>query len=158
MQDLYTDLRLLMLGLRLPVEERNGLTATLASYARRFSAHTGVEVELDLEEVRADPAREAQIMRIAQEALVNVYRHAGARRAHIALRRRGDRIEVEVRDDGRGIDPQRAEETGHFGLKIMRERAESLGGSLHIRPLPQGGTLVRVEIPVPGPVRAGEVR
>ena len=80
-------------------------------------------------------------------------KHAGASKIWIAVRRRGDAVELTVADDGRGSDQATgalALRAGHIGLASSAERAESVGGGFHAGPGPDGcGTLVRVRLPYP---------
>jgi len=89
--------------------------------------------------------QELVVYRVAQEALGNVARHSGAARAAIGIDRRGDLLTLEVSDDGRGIDP--GQEPGD-GIKGMRERAALVGGRVEIGPGADGGTRVRLLLPV----------
>ena len=86
------------------------------------------------------------LYRIAQEALNNVVRHAGARRAWVTMSCSDGAVELEVGDNGRGFDPARIG-SEQFGLRIMRERAETVGAGLTIRSTSRGGTVVRTEWP-----------
>ena len=114
---------------------------------RRYA--TGLEVEL-----RADgdlPAglgknRETELLRILQEALVNVRRHSGARKVSVAVWASEDALWAEVSDDGRGFDGDVP--FPGTGIKGMRERARALGGNLEVRSEPGGGTTVRFELPL----------
>jgi len=89
------------------------------------------------------------LLLIIQEALLNAQKHAACRRIQVSVRRESSQVEVEVRDDGcgfveeDGLDSVRA---GHFGLKVMHERAERLGGRLAIESRPGDGTTVRVTV------------
>lgn len=85
--------------------------------------------------------------RVAQEALTNVVKHAGAREAQLRVRYLESTLEVEVTDDGRGGDPESA--SGGFGLMGMRERIAVHGGELEARPRRDGGFLVRASLPAP---------
>ena len=96
-----------------------------------------------------EPALAPSVHRIIAESLTNVRRHAqGVSSVDIALHRRGDRLEVTVHDDGVPTTP-----TGHdtYGIVGMRERAESLGGSLTAGPAPGGGWVVHAELPLEAP-------
>ena len=94
---------------------------------------------------------EVAAYRIAQEALTNVARHAGASSSTVCLAIEEGALYVEVGDDGVGMLEPRADHTGHagVGLTSMRERASELGGSLVVEPLPEGGTLVCARLPLP---------
>ena len=89
---------------------------------------------------------ESTVYRLVQEALNNVVKHAAATRAEAVLERRGDTVEVTVRDDGQGFDP--AAVSGGFGLIGMRERVELTGGELHVDVAAGSGTTVRASIPL----------
>jgi signal transduction histidine kinase len=95
------------------------------------------------------PHAALQLLRVAQEALTNVLKHARATRVEVRLRHHGDMLEMEVEDDGRGLaaGPQRQ---GH-GLGNMRSRAERLGGVLEVRSGP-AGTCVVLRLPMTAPV------
>jgi signal transduction histidine kinase len=85
------------------------------------------------------------VYRIAQEALQNVVKHAGATNARLRLQTHGDTITLEVEDDGQGFI-QTTNQTG-YGLPGMRERAELLGGTLEVKSYPGQGTLLRLRFP-----------
>lgn len=94
---------------------------------------------------------EDHLLRIAQEALHNVRKHADARKVSVCLEYRTDSIALEVRDDGRGgaTNPVLQSQPGHFGLTGMRERAEAMDGVLEVSSVSGEGTTVRVTIPAP---------
>jgi signal transduction histidine kinase len=89
--------------------------------------------------------------RIAQEALANIAKHAGATAVSLLLESQGTNLRLVVQDDGRGFSPDdvtRARGAGHgSGLISMRERSELLGGSLDVRTTADGGTAISVSIP-----------
>jgi signal transduction histidine kinase len=91
------------------------------------------------------------LLRIVQEALANVRKHAGARQVEVRIGAIPEGIEVVVADDGRGFDPGRDRASGdrmpHFGLATMRERAESVGGTLEVVSAHEEGTRVTVRLP-----------
>jgi signal transduction histidine kinase len=100
-----------------------------------FGVQTGIQAEVisDIaEEPSLSPLAEAQLMRIAQEALTNVRKHAGAREVTVQLNLTDQRLHVTVEDDGHGFDVRDIGQ-GHFGLQMMRERAESVGGCLSVK-------------------------
>lgn len=131
--------------LRPAVLDAGGLPAALAAEAERVGL-AGLPVELHVDVQGDEPAAavEVALLRIAQEALTNVVKHAGATVAHVRLTASDDVVELEVDDDGHG----RAGAVDGLGTASMRERAVELGGDLHIGPGPGGrGTSVRVGIP-----------
>jgi signal transduction histidine kinase len=87
-----------------------------------------------------------EVARIVQEALANVRRHSGARRATVTLGTAGEEALVEIEDDGRGFGP---EETAGMGLMGMRERAAALGGELEVEGERGVGTRVRLRVALP---------
>ncbi len=95
--------------------------------------------------------QELQVFYIAREALTNAAKHSRASEIRLSLARWGDRYELEVEDDGIGIEPADAEQHGHFGLNIMRERARHIGGELAFENRAGHGTRVRLSFPAPRP-------
>jgi signal transduction histidine kinase len=108
-----------------------GLVAAIEWQAREISRRSDVEVEVQAEGIPADLKEDLKICvyRVTQEALNNVARHSGARHARVSLQADTRRIEVRIRDDGKGFDPQRARGLGILG---MEERVRLLKGSLNI--------------------------
>jgi signal transduction histidine kinase len=115
-----------------------------------------VEYEADLGPDRLAPAVETALFRVAQEALRNARKHAGAERARVALRRSDRAVHLEVQDWGRGFDPARLPEGGgpgeRIGLSGMRERVALLGGQCEVHSRPGAGTRVVAEVPLQAPV------
>ncbi|HUY96482.1 MAG TPA: GAF domain-containing protein [Verrucomicrobiae bacterium] len=136
-------------GLRSPVLEELGLRAALADLAARVQRRAGITVELRGGGLidRQAPERELGCLRIAQEALSNVERHARAGRVIVALARRGASLRLVVADDGVGLAHASGAGAG-LGLAGMRERAAQLGGHLRLRSRPGRGTVVVARIPV----------
>jgi signal transduction histidine kinase len=102
---------------------------------------------VDLEE-RLPLEVEEALYRIAQEALHNTVRHAGAKLAEVRLERVPGWARLVVRDDGRGFDAGVIPE-GHLGVAGMRTRAERIGGRFRLDSSPGAGTTVTVELPAP---------
>jgi signal transduction histidine kinase len=101
------------------------------------------------------PGTESEILRIAQEALHNVKKHAGAASVKVQLEYRRNEIALEVRDDGRGFAAANngaplESSPGHYGLTGMGERAAAIGGTLEVTSEPGSGTTVRMRAPAPG--------
>ena len=99
-----------------------------------------------------EPRAEVQLLRVVQEALTNVRKHARASRVNIRIARRDGAPTITIEDDGAGFDPAAVGPsiTGGFGLGAMRERVEQVGGTLEIVSAPGAGTRIRVQIPGEG--------
>lgn len=133
--------------LRAPELDGQGLYAALEWHARDFEQRTRIRTSVEVEAGLPQPARPAAeaLLRIFQEALTNVLRHAHAGEVRITLERRGARLLLRVRDDGRGIE--RGGRAGALGITGMRERAVLAGGRLLVGPLAPRGTLVSALVP-----------
>jgi two-component system sensor histidine kinase UhpB len=139
------DVRRIARALRPDVLEDLGLRSALMGLTERVSERGGVHVERRIErDLQLDPERELVVYRVAQEALTNVLRHANASTAELALCRRGDMLTLSVIDDGQGIDGA----TPGTGVQGMRERALLVEGQLSIGPRRDGGTEVRLDLPL----------
>lgn len=148
----YRDVRASILELRSSDVTLRGLRGCVEEYCEKFTLETGIPVEvvIDLDDAHHHPSAvaELQLIRIVQEALANVRKHARARNAVVRLRCAGTACHVTVSDDGRGFSLDRTRRPGaHFGLHTMRERAQSLGGSLRIEAAPGRGTTVEAHVP-----------
>jgi two-component system sensor histidine kinase UhpB len=130
----------------------HGLMPAVEAQLKRFSARTGVEVNLNSD---GDPDSlpedvQTAVYRILQEALANIGRHAGATAVAVDIEAEGERLELRIRDDGEGFDPSsRARGDGPgagLGLSGMAERARLAGGELDVRSAPGGGTTVTLRI------------
>lgn len=144
------------------------LTQMLINQLHEFETISGLPVRLEVEGIEeppnGDPRRirkTAQvgtaIFRISQEALTNAYKHAGATNLQVRLRHQSHCIEVEISDDGKGVqDVLQNNGTGGeqpriysgYGMRGMRERAEELGGTLEVTQKATGGTSVLARIPI----------
>lgn len=145
-QDLIGDVRRLVYELRPPTLDELGLVGAIRQLGGTLSAALSFDVESSPPEPRLPAAVEVALWRIAAEAMTNVSRHAVARHCRVKLRASRTRVELEVTDDGRGIDGARP----GVGLTSARERAEELGGTCWAGPSGEGGTVVRVTIPLSG--------
>ena len=141
-----------MSELRPPMLDDHGLAAALDWHARKFSRRTGIAVAVHADEAAVQPAPQVQIalFRIAQEALNNIAKHAGARHAEIALDQEHGDCVMSVRDDGIGFDVgEIASEKSKtaIGMVTMRERSQAVGGRFEVQALPERGTRLTVRVP-----------
>ncbi|MCI0346031.1 MAG: sensor histidine kinase [Chloroflexi bacterium] len=145
------DVRSFISQLRPPLLVELGLDGAIREAADRMSDLMGIPVSLDLS---ASPeqlgdASQTVVLRVVQEALQNVRKHAEA--SHVAVRSlvEGNDWVLEIRDDGRGFDVPTVALRGrrNFGLQFMRERGELIGARFEVRSRPDGGTVVRLAIP-----------
>jgi signal transduction histidine kinase len=157
-------LRHLITELRPAALDDLGLVAALEALARRAGAIDGLTVNADIADQgavpRLDPEAESAVYRIAQEALTNAAKHAGAGHVVVSLHMDGDRLVAVVRDDGSGFSVSDGETRNSvggdgvpdpasgFGLHGMRERAELVGAELEVDSHPGAGTTVRVSVPL----------
>jgi two-component system NarL family sensor kinase len=142
-----------VLDLRAGPLERQALPAALETLGQRFTTETGTPVDSLLALVGPRlPARvEEALYRIAQEALVNIRRHAQASAVRIELRQEGDSIQLIVADNGCGFDaplPSNPAHTHGFGLIGMQERARLLNGRMRISSCPGAGAQIEVSLPL----------
>jgi signal transduction histidine kinase len=151
-REAYMDVREAIDGLRLAADHARGLTSVLSEYVEDFEDRSGIETNFEADEPAAAPAlapeAELQLLRIVQEGLTNVRKHASARHAWVALRYGSDRLELTIADDGRGFDPRLPRGRQHVGLTGIRERAHSLGGTVTIATSPGQGTRLTVTAPI----------
>ncbi|HEX6098765.1 MAG TPA: GAF domain-containing sensor histidine kinase [Thermoanaerobaculia bacterium] len=147
----YSDVRESIVGLRTLPGPSRSLTEVLGEYLDRWEEMSNVETSLRIDPaVQLRPSQELQVVRIVQESLTNVRKHARASHASVEITRDGDKLVAVIADDGAGFNAAaRARgEFPQFGLSTMRERAESIGGTLTIDSAPGQGTRVRFELPV----------
>jgi signal transduction histidine kinase len=146
-QEALGEMRLLLFQLRPQHLEEHGLTQALQSRLRAVEARAGLKVDFDCNANQRLPVEmEHELYRLAQEALNNVVKHARAHTVGVRLQVGTQTASLEVRDDGIGFDPS-SRGVGGSGLCSMRQRAEQLGGVLHVVSAPDSGTLIRVQVP-----------
>ncbi len=146
-----TELRDLSHEWRPTVLDNLGLPAALEFLAEKVGKRTGIRVSVAGDAgTRLPPAVETALYRIVQEALNNAVKHAKARRVCIELECGPHNVTCSVRDDGKGFDAVRPPEEQGFGLIGMRERVNTLGGTLRIVSAPMRGTTLQAEIPLGG--------
>jgi signal transduction histidine kinase len=148
-RETQAELRTLIFELRPPRLEADGLVATVGKDLEVLGRAHGLKADL---RVHGTPELastvQVELYRIIQEALNNAVRHARAESVAVDVDATDDMVTITVRDDGVGFDPAaRAIRERRLGLTSMRERAESLGGTLTIETAPRSGTTVRMEVP-----------
>jgi signal transduction histidine kinase len=143
------DARQAVMALRLGSEPAVSLRELMARYVDDFGDRFGLRAEFDCEGElpRLTPRAEAELLRIAQEALNNIVRHADATVVRVRAGVVDSHLELVVGDNGSGFEPSEVGE-GSFGLASMRERALIIGGELTIDSRPQDGTRIRVSVPL----------
>jgi signal transduction histidine kinase len=148
LDDVLEQTRSLSLQLRPPQLDDFGLASALRSLLQRLFANTGIHYDIEVEGSREMPANRVSLgaYRIIQECLTNALRHAQAQSLRVELRGDVLGLSLSVVDDGIGFDPGTAD-ADRLGLRGMRERAESLGGSLRLRSRAGLGTRVSAWLP-----------
>jgi two-component system nitrate/nitrite sensor histidine kinase NarX len=120
--------------------------------AFRKQSSTVLRYENALPSLHLSPRDEAEVLLIVREALANVLRHARASHAWVTLNQGGSGVRVSIEDDGVGVGDAATDDAGnHYGLLIMRERAQRVHGTLSVRPRQGGGTQVQLELALPRP-------
>jgi signal transduction histidine kinase len=138
------EMRSLLLELRPAAIEEEPLEELLRQLVDAARAHTEVPINLTLTgECAFPPEVQGALYRIAQEGLNNAIKHAHAGQIKLGLYCRSGRATLGISDNGRGFDRDKAE-PGHFGLSIMRERAEAIGAELTLETEPGGGTEITI--------------
>jgi len=128
-----------------------GLPAAIEWQAEEFQTRTGIkcEITVDPEDIILDKDRSTAIFRIFQETLTNVARHAKATKVKVSLKEKAGKIELKVRDNGKGITEEQVSNPKSFGLIGIKERAYYLGGKVVIKGLQDKGTTLTIRIPLP---------
>lgn len=148
MDSIQSNLRDILTNFRASMDPQ-GLLHAVQGLAAGFRQRSSIALQVQCEatDLGLSVEQEVQVFHIIQEALANVSRHARARQAWLTLSHRGSHLDVRVEDDGRGVGPLPADGSAHFGLDIMNERAQRLGGVVEIGPREGGGTRVRLTVP-----------
>jgi len=136
--------------LRPPILDDFGLSAAVEWLAGDFEERTGIicEIEKDIDEPVIEEAIATPVFRIFQEALSNVYRHSGATRVQTLLNISANKLQLVVKDNGRGITNEEISDPRSFGLIGIRERVFLLEGDAEIKGTPGKGTTMKVNIPL----------
>jgi PAS domain S-box-containing protein len=148
--DVIALVRDLISNLRPSVLDDYGLEAALQMTLDKFNARYGIGIRFDKSESlvpRLGSSIEMTLFRIAQEGLLNAARHAQANQVALSLQLEEQAVHLTIHDNGIGIQ-QETSRPGSHGMKIMRERAEAVGGNLQILSTPGNGTQIEVSIPI----------
>lgn len=151
-EEAYRDVRESILGLRESSRAERGLLDSLRAYLEKFGRQSGIDATLEAtfdEEPRLAPRAEVQIIRVIQEALTNVRKHAKASTAVVRVAFEDGAVSFRIEDDGRGFDLTGTllDRDSRFGLQTMRERMELIGGTLTIDSAPGRGTRLVARVP-----------
>ena len=151
-ENLDSEVDFLAWELRPAALDETGLVAALENFVQEWAKHFNIKADYHtarLTNIRFTPEAETSLYRIAQEALNNVYKHAGATRVDVILERRDQNAVLIVEDDGRGFDTEADMDEGRgMGLLNMRERAALIGGEFDIESTPGEGTTIFIRIPI----------
>lgn len=144
-------IRNVMGDLRSPVLDDYGLVAAIEDHCKQYADRTGISVRVNgaVDGPRLDPHHENSLLRIVQEALTNVLKHAGATEVIVSVRHMDGRLRLSIEDNGKGFDEALlAKGNGHrgWGMATMRERALAVGGTFRVRSSPGDGTHIIVEV------------
>ena len=141
------DMRLLIFELRPPVLEEAGLVTALQTRLEAVETRAGIEVQFEVKGQNNLPLTiQAELYRIAQEALTNVSKHARASQVEVRLQFCEQYASLEVQDNGVGFNLKNAPQSGKLGLRSIAERVEKINGALTIDSILNQGTLIRVDI------------
>jgi signal transduction histidine kinase len=151
----YVDVREAILGLRSPLEPGQGIGRAIEAHALRVAEDSrfalDVSIPPEVRDLRLPVESAAQVYRIAQEALTNIRKHAGANRVRIRMEASAATLRLTIGDDGRGLGTAGGgapSDMPGYGLRSMRERAESIGATLDVADDPGGGVRVRLVLPL----------
>jgi nitrate/nitrite-specific signal transduction histidine kinase len=152
-QERYVDVRESILGLRSTISVERDITSVLKEYISHFNQMSKIKAKLEITDnsiLSLPTTSQIQVTRIIQEALSNIRKHVKVGHAHVQISTGNNRLEITIADDGRGFDISNVKHNGwpHFGLQTMKERSDSIGGTLDIRSSPGAGTKVVFTIPI----------
>lgn len=153
-REVYADVRESIIGLRSAAVPGRTVSDLLQDYVNTWQAHAAVACNLRIDgSPRLTPNAQLQLLRIVQESLANVRKHANATAVTLSVAQGDSALRVTIEDNGAGFRPGELgrAELPRFGLSTMRERAETIGGSFILDSTPGSGTRVTIELPSPPP-------
>ncbi len=151
LNEVIRDIRNYILDLRPQRFQGRDLVGGLEELTRELRANTFLDVKLHADGVgRVDltPEQTVEVLHIVQETLTNVRKHARASRVDVSLSQADGHLELQIEDNGVGLNTARAQSSGGHGLRNMRERAHALGGDIQYEPGARSGTRVRLTLPL----------
>jgi two-component system, NarL family, sensor histidine kinase DegS len=151
LDDTATEVRRLIADLRGSTRVEPDLLGAISDHLAHFYRLSSIPVELAIQLPPGEdiPCSEShEVLRIVQEALANIRRHAEASWARVEVVREPGACRITIADDGKGFDPAHTGAHGHFGLAIMRDRAARFKGDLRVQSAPGPGTAIVLRIPV----------
>jgi signal transduction histidine kinase len=151
-QDVYTDTREAILGLKTAISGDRNIVSALREYSTRFTQMHGIKTKLEVDDriiPALSPQVEVQAIRVVQEALCNVRKHAQASHAIIRVTSVDGVVTIVVEDDGKGFDVSKVNNSDwtKCGLRNIKERAESIHSVLNVESGPENGTRITLSIP-----------
>ena len=148
--ELGSDLHTLSHRLHSSTLESLGLVPAVDALCREFTCKQGIKVDFSSDEIprSINPDAALCIFRIVQEGLRNLKKYSGAEEAKVDLRIRGHRLEISVRDEGRGFNLSEVGQNGGLGIRSMEQRARLLGGKFEIHSEPGKGTTLKAWVPL----------
>jgi signal transduction histidine kinase len=164
-QDVYTDTREAILGLKTAVSGDRNIVGALREYSARFSQMHGIKTKLEVDDriiPSLSPQVQVQAIRVVQEALCNVRKHAQASHAIIRVSSNDGLVNITVEDDGQGFDVEKLGKSDwtKCGLRNIKDRADSIHSLLNIESCPENGTRITLSIPTtpePAPAEEGKL-
>ena len=156
LRNLASDIQALSHGLHPPKLELLGLEAAVAGFCEELSNRHGVTIDVHFENIpkALPPEISLCLYRVLQEALQNVVKHSGSRRAHVSLNGQVNTINLTVKDSGAGFDPHEAMRGPGLGLTSMKERLKVVGGQLSIHSQRGRGTTIHAVAPLRLPTKS----
>lgn len=146
-REVIREIRDTLSDLRTDVSDSNGLEDTITDFAARVAERSGLKIDVEIDAPDRFPImKERELWRIAQEAIVNVERHADASHASVRWISDGENGVLEISDDGRGFTIGESGRVDSYGLVGMRERASSIGATMEVATSNGGGTLIRCSL------------
>jgi signal transduction histidine kinase len=155
-RELLVDVREAISDLKATGQKPAGLAGALQECTAQFSRISGVSVQMSMDLANAELSlpteTELHLLRIVQEALANVYKHASASGVHVTLEAGNGLLKLVLSDDGKGFSQEstRTNQRSHFGLESMRERAQEIGAEFMLDSKPGFGTQITVRLPLEG--------